>query len=262
MGLFSKIGKGFKKLVTNPVKWAENAGRSVGGAAKVAAPFLPPGLREIASVGGDIAAGGNLKSHLMSGVGAYIGSRAGGADIGKMIGSGQLKNAGVNLLKQKIGLPVDAAAAGVAGAGAPGAAAEPDVIETHTTYNPDGSIKSQVPYSTTTGGATTPAGPGAAPGAPAAAAPSGGSGWLSTGLNWLKEHPDLVLAGGSAIMSAKGHADAQREKDRALAQLQAEYDSRAPLRAMGLDMLTKEDPRLAGISKLFQGSGNPYSVAR
>jgi hypothetical protein len=252
MGLFSKIGKGFKKLVSDPKKWAENAGRSVGGAAKVAAPFLPPGLRELASVGGDIAAGGNLKSHLMSGVGAYLGSRAGGADIGKMIGSGQLKNAGVNLLKQKVGLPVDAAAAAVAG-GAPGATAEPDVIETDTHYNPDGSIASQIPI---------PAKGLPAQLQPTAAAPSGGNGWLSTGLNWAKEHPDLLLAGGSALMSAKGHADAQREKDRALAQLEAEYNSRAPLRTMGLDMLTKTDPRLAGISKLFQGSGNPYAVAR
>lgn len=259
MGLFSKIGHGLKQLTTHPLKFAENAGRSLGGAAKVAAPFLPPGLREIASIGGDIAAGGNLKSHLMSGVGAYLGSRAGGADIGKMIGSGQLKNAGVNLLKQKIGLPVDAVGAVGAGAAIPGAPAEPDVVETDTYYNPDGSIKSQTPR------ATSPVvgAPGAAtPGAPAAAVPSGGSGWLSTGLNWAKEHPDLLLAGGSALLSAKGHADAQRDKDRALAQLQAEYDSRAPLRTMGLDMLTKQDPRLAGISKLFQGSGNPYAVGR
>jgi hypothetical protein len=259
MGLFGKIGKGFKKLVTNPKKWAENAGRSVGKGAQLAAPFLPPGFRELASVGGSIAAGGNVRDHLTSGIGAYIGGRAGGQDIGKMIGSGQWKNAGVNLVKNKLGLPVSAA---TAAGGVPGAPAEPDVIETDTTYNPDGSIKSQIPRATTTGGVTTPVPPAGAPGAPAAAAPSGGEGWLSTGLNWLKEHPDLVLAGGSAILGAKSHADARRDQDRALAELQAEYDSRAPIRAMGLDMLTKQDPRIAGLSKLFQGSGNPYAVAR
>lgn len=243
--------------------------KSLGKIARQAAPFasLIPGVGPLAAAGlgagGSLLEGKGVKGAVTGGLSGYGGSQllggltggGGITGIGAAVAKqGGWKNAGMNVLKSKLGIAGGAAAAS-GGGGAPGAS--PDVIQTDTRYNPDGSIASQIgmpdhglppELQPTAGGA--------------GGAPSGGSGWLSTGLNWLKEHPDLALAGGSAILSAKTHADAQKAKDRAFAQLQGEYDSRAPLRSMSLDMLTKTDPRLAGISKLFQGSGNPYAVAR
>lgn len=63
-----KLGKGAKKLVTNPVKWAENAGRSVGKAASDAAPVvgLIPGVGTLygATIGGlgSVMAGNNART--------------------------------------------------------------------------------------------------------------------------------------------------------------------------------------------------------
>ena len=76
-----------KRFVKNPIKGLENMGRSLGKGAQMAAPFLPPGWREAASIGGSIAAGGNMKDHAMSGIGAYVGSQLGGREIGQSIGS-------------------------------------------------------------------------------------------------------------------------------------------------------------------------------
>lgn len=69
-----KLGKGAKKLATNPVKWAENAGRSVGKAASDAAPLvgLIPGVGTLygASIGalGSVAAGNNARTSLSKGI--------------------------------------------------------------------------------------------------------------------------------------------------------------------------------------------------
>lgn len=251
---FSKQLGSVKKIVTDPKKWAENAGRTLGQGAQIAAPFLPPGFRELASMGGSIAAGENKMHHLKAGVGAYIGSRMGGAEIGKMIASGPLKSAGINLAKQKLGMPVAAATA----AGIPAAPGPPDVIETDTRYNPDGSIASQTEMPER--GLPDSLRPMNTTGAPE----SGGGGWmdmLRKGGSWLKDHPDLLLAGGTALMGAKGSADASRDRDRAMAALESDYTSRAPLRQLGMSQLTTEDPRLASLGKIFR-NGRPYEVAR
>lgn len=83
-----KVGAGAKKLVTDPGKWAENAGRSVGGAVKAAAPVLNfvPGVGPLAAAGlgalGSVAAGGNMQDHLKTG------AIAGGAGLaGKALGA-------------------------------------------------------------------------------------------------------------------------------------------------------------------------------
>lgn len=240
--------------------------KSLGKIARQAAPFasIIPGVGPLAAAGlgagGSLLEGKGVKGAVTGGLSGYTGSKllgglTGGGGIGGISGAvakqGGWKAAGMNVLKSKLGL-------GAPGGDVPTPGDTPDVIQTDTRYNPDGSIASQIPIPAH--GLPAELQPTAAGGA--GGAPSGGSGWLSTGLNWLKEHPDLALAGGSAILSAKTHADAQKAKDRAFAQLQGEYDSRAPLRSLSLDMLTKQDPRLAGISKLFQGSGNPYAVAR
>lgn len=58
----------------NPVKWAENAGRTVGKAAKQAAPVvgLIPGVGTVAGAAigglGSVLSGGNMQSHLKSGL--------------------------------------------------------------------------------------------------------------------------------------------------------------------------------------------------
>jgi hypothetical protein len=130
MSMFSKavgkIGKGARKLVTNPKKWAENAGRSVGGAAKVAAPFLPPGFREAAALGGDVLAGGNMKSHATSLLGAEIGSAMGGRSAGQSFAGGARKLLGAGGGIPQVtsgGVPLDVGSLiGVTGEQAPEAA--------------------------------------------------------------------------------------------------------------------------------------------
>lgn len=121
----SKLGKGARKLVTNPKKWAENAGRSVGSVAKTAAPFLPPGFREAAAVGGDILAGGNMKSHATSLIGAEIGGLMGGRSAGQSIAGGARKflSGGIPQVT-KGGVPIDVGSLiGITGEGAPEEAA-------------------------------------------------------------------------------------------------------------------------------------------
>jgi hypothetical protein len=131
MSMFSsglkKLGRGARKLVTNPKKWAENAGRSVGSVAKTAAPFLPPGFREAAAVGGDILAGGNMKSHATSLIGAEIGSMMGGRSAGQSIAGGarKLLGAGGGIPQvMRGGVPADVGSMiGITGEAAPEAAA-------------------------------------------------------------------------------------------------------------------------------------------
>jgi hypothetical protein len=236
--------------------------KSLGKIARQAAPFasLIPGVGPIAAAGlgagGSLLEGGGLKGAIKGGLGGYVGSSGisgltGGKGImgvtGAIAKQGGYKAAGVNLLKSKLGM----------GGGASAADAAPAEIPTDTRYNPDGSIASQIPIPEHGLPAELQPMSGGVPGG----APDSG-GWLSTGLSWLKNHPDLALAGGSAILSAKTHADAQKQKDAALAQLQGEYDAKAPLRALGLSQLTQPDPRLAKLPGLFSGSGNPYAVAR
>lgn len=238
--------------------------KSLGKIARQAAPFasLIPGVGPIAAAGlgagGSLLEGGGLKGAIKGGLGGYVGSSGisgltGGKGImgvtGAIAKQGGYKAAGVNLLKSKLGMG--------GGGDVPTPGASPDVINTDTRYNPDGSIASQIPIPDKGLPPELQPMSGGVPGG----APDNG-GWLSTGLSWLKNHPDLALAGGSAILSAKTHADAQKQKDAALAQLQGEYDAKAPLRALGLSQLTQPDPRLAKLPALFSGSGNPYAVAR
>lgn len=238
--------------------------KSLGKIGRQVAPFasLIPGVGPLAAAGlgagGSLLEGKGVKGAVTGGLSGYGGSQllgglTGGGGItgigASVAKQGGWKNAGVNLLKSKLGIAGGAAAAGG------GAPSSPDVINTDTRYNPDGSIASQI------GMPDHGLPPELQPTAGGAGGGGGGNdGWLSTGLSWLKSHPDLALAGGSAILGAKTHADSQKKQDKALASLQAEYDSRAPLRSMSLDMLTKPDPRLASLSKIFGGSGNPYAV--
>lgn len=106
---FKKLGKGAKKLVTNPGKWAENVGRSVGATAKTVAPVLSivPGVGPIAAgaIGalGNVAAGGNMKQTLGTGLktaalGSALSAIPGGSSVGSKLGSGLSKVPGMNSL--------------------------------------------------------------------------------------------------------------------------------------------------------------------
>jgi hypothetical protein len=141
---FKKIGDGAKRLVTDPGKWVENAGRSVGATVRTAAPLLSavPGIgpEAAALLGalGNTAAGGNLKGSLGSGLKTYaIGSAfnaiPGVNNIGSKIGSGLSHIPGVSEVGSALShipgvtrfLPSSATPMG--GAGASGAALPPPV---------------------------------------------------------------------------------------------------------------------------------------
>jgi hypothetical protein len=81
MGLsLKKIGKGLKKV-------AKGAGKVIGKVASTVAPVLPPGLKQLAAVGGSVLQGKNMQSHL----GALAGSvlpGLGGKIAGKIPGLG------------------------------------------------------------------------------------------------------------------------------------------------------------------------------
>lgn len=242
--------------------------KSLGKVARQAAPFASfiPGVGPIAAgvlgAGGAALEGGGVKGALMGGLGGYVGSSGisaatggrGIAGIGAAVArQGGWKNAGVNVLKSKLGI----GGAGAAAAGAAGGAGGPDVIPTDTYYNPDGSIKSQTPRMTLPDH-----------GLPSELLPTSGGGNNGTtqdpGLmgniwNWAKSHPDLLLAGGSAIMGAKGNADAARRRDRALGSLSADYAKKAPIRDLSLSTLTSQNPQIANLTKIFSNR-RPYEV--
>ena len=73
-----KQAKSATKIVKDPVKWAENAGRTVGKGVAAAAPVIGkiPGVGQIAApmlaAAGSIAGGGNMQDHLKAGLAAGI----------------------------------------------------------------------------------------------------------------------------------------------------------------------------------------------
>lgn len=246
---------GFLKKLTN-------VGRSIGKVVRQAAPALTliPGVGPVAAgvIGGlgSVAEGRKLSDSLKTGLGAFGAGKvlgAGGAGLkgvtANIAKQGGYKAAGVNLLKSKLGIPASAAAAGPS---------RPDVIETDTRYNPDGSIASQTEIPER--GLPDSLRPLNTVGAPEA----GGGGWmgaLKSGASWLGRNPELALAGASAFMGAKGSADASKAKDKALARLNADYEAKAPYRALALKNLTTEDPRIASLGSIFN-NGRPYEVPR
>lgn len=235
-----KLGKGAKKLVTDPKKWAENAGRSVGTAAQAAAPFLPPGFRQAASIGGSIAAGNNMEGHLKSAIGAEIGSAMGGRGIGQSIGrgAGQVMRGGIRALP-----------AAVAGIGR-------------------GNLPS--PTSTFPGTGPRPLGfnnPVTFPGSSGAPGGDGGIDWgsiLGSALNFGKENAADIGLGGMAAWQAAASAKASKRagelSDKGLAHAENRWASQAPLRGRGIQQAL--NPTKADLSDVYHDPTNPFAVKR
>lgn len=276
-----KIAQGAKKLVTNPVKAVENIGRSVGGAVQKAAPVLNmiPGVGPVAAAGlgalGSVAAGGNMRDH------ARTALSAGGSALGGSILSGAGKMAG--------GIPgvsgVMGAAKSLGGVQVPGMGTVGSIV------------KGQLPNMTGgwgggpgAGGVLgAPSGGSAAAGRAAGPAPaSGGSRYGAVGdfarnvlsggkpltlenmkgaggipgavggaIDYAKDNPDMILAGGSIISGAMDAAKASDLRDKALRSAEGSYNERAPMRAMGMAGLG--NTQRPNLSATFADPGNPYA---
>ncbi len=85
----------------------------------------------------------------------------------------------------------------------------------------------------------------------------GVKGLLGQAGGFLKDNPDLILGGLSAIQGAKAQGKADKLGAQALAHETGRYNELAPLRTMGREgMMSKARPDLSGI---YGGSSNPFS---
>lgn len=217
---FKKLGKGAKKLVTNPGKWAENVGRSVGNTAKTIAPALSiiPGVGPLAAAGigalGSVAGGHNMKSTLGTGLKTYaLGSALnmvpGASTVGAKLGSGLSKVPGVNSLagfaKAIPGSGAFLPSSSTQMAGAELAAPDPSKLMRLT---PNGTNAAQVADLATAGGNAAGA---------AGASGFGGAvkGALGGVLKSAKENPLVVGQIASGVLQARQQGaqnDLQREQ--------------------------------------------------
>lgn len=85
-------------------------------------------------------------------------------------------------------------------------------------------------------------------------AKSVGSGILGA----IKNHPELALAGVSALQSARSTAGSDKLYDQGLGDIRGAYAAKAPLRAMALNQL--QNPKLKDLSSVFQPRGNPFGA--
>lgn len=124
----------------------------------------------------------------------------------------------------------------------------PDEIQTGTYYNPDGSIKAQVPIGQT----------------PSAAPPASGGGWkdlLGQGLKFIGNHGDQILGGASLYEGYKQNQKANDLRNQGLGMLTNSYNERAGLRKLGVQgMMNEQAPDLSDV--FSPAAANPYSRLR
>jgi hypothetical protein len=191
-----KIGKGLKKLATDPKEWAQNAGKSVGQGLGAVSSFIPGPLDDIAA---SVLQGGTMKDHAMAGVGGMVG----GGSLGKIPGF-----AGGSL----------------------------------------GDLMGNLPGAGGIGGALKKLG-GSSVGDMAGSA-----------LDFVRSHPDELLAAGEGILGAHAAIKARSLRGKALGSAEGAYRERAPLRKLGVDgMASAQAPDL---SSLFADASDPYKQPR
>ena len=262
-----------KRFIKHPLKGLENAGRSAGQVAKTVAPFLPPGFREAAALGGSVAAGGNWKDDLMSLGTAEIGSYLGGRGVGQNV-AGAYKTGGLTgVLK---GAPR------ILGASLPGAHSGP---VTSGSYNPNADPGLDDPWAfldptgTTSGGGGGGTGPGSRPtdnpltairrrlGLPpitlgnVARGAAGQLGLSPSGNGGGLGNLALAgLAGVQAVNSAKASKRAGQMQDKAIATAEGRWASQAPIRAAAQRKLLA--PVRPDLTNVYQNPENPFSRGR
>lgn len=230
MSWLGKQWKSVKRAVTHPVKWAENAGRTLGKGAKIAAPFLPPGFREVAAEAGSLAAGDNRKEQLMNMLTTEVGGMAGGQAAGQSIAKGAqaIKAGGLDVAKQ------------YATQGAKNMLTTPQGMKR---------VMSFAGGPTSPGGAPTPTFPGGGGGTPSVPGADGGTDWMSIA--------EGGLAGLSALNSARASQQAGKYGDMAVKHATDRWAEGDPLRVAGRNQMLH--PVTPDLTSVYNDPNNAFS---